>query len=175
MGENSRGHSARRSIVIVGFMAAGKTTVGQLLSAQLAMPFVDADLEIERQFGCTVPIIFERHGEIEFRSAERALILSLLADEPKVLSIGGGAYVDEEISRKINAEATSVWLDPPFDLILDRLARSTERPLALGRSADELKCLWQERRKSYREAHFHIEVSDPDPHQAVKKILQVLS
>lgn len=171
----SRQSPARRSIVIIGFMAAGKTTVGQRLSARLGMPFVDTDREIERSFGRVVATIFEQYGESEFRAAERGLISSLLSGEPKVLSVGGGAYVDEEMRRTINAEGTSIWLDPPFKLILDRLARSTERPLAFGRSATELKSLWRERRRSYREAHFHIEVSNCGPDETVKRILQALS
>lgn len=152
---------ARRPIVIVGFMAAGKTVVGRRLAAYLGMSFLDTDREIERTFGCSVAEIFERHGESAFRTAECELIARLLGDGTKVVSAGGGVFCDGRLRSTINTVATSIWLDPAFDLILDRLASSSERPLASARSADELRRLWRERRQSYAEAHIHVEIS-PD-------------
>jgi shikimate kinase/3-dehydroquinate synthase len=169
-----RGSSARRSIVILGFMAAGKTTIGKRLAARLGMPFLDTDCEIERAIGCSVAEIFARFGELEFRAAERRLISRLLGGEPRILSVGGGAYLDQEMRQAINAQAMTVWLDPPFELIFERLTRSNDRPLASGRSADELRRLWDERRENYAEAQLRVEISDADPDKTVEIILQAL-
>jgi shikimate kinase len=166
--------AGRRSIAIVGFMGAGKTTIGRRLAERLRMPFADTDREIEKAFGLTIAEIFSQRGEVEFRFAERELVLCLLNDGPRILSLGGGAYVDEQTRAAINRAAKSVWLDPPFDLILGRLARSTTRPLSSGKSSDELRRLWEQRRASYAEAHFHIATSEADPDAAVEQILRTL-
>lgn len=166
--------SKKRSIVIVGFMAAGKTTIGRRLATRLGMPFLDTDREIERAFGCSVADIFARHGESDFRTAECELISQLLSADALVLSVGGGAFADEQTRKKINAKATSIWIDPPFEVIVSRLASSIERPLASRMSVDELRGLWRERRRSYAEAHFHVEISDASADRAIEQIVQDL-
>ena len=164
-----------KSIVLVGFMAAGKTTAGRRLAARLGMPFLDTDREIEKATGSSVAEISARYGEKKFRATERELIASLLGRGPWVLSVGGGAFVDEQVRELSNVHATTVWLDPPFELIIDRLARSSERPLASGRSEQELRRLWQQRRQSYAKAHLRIEISETDPDKLVDQILDALS
>jgi shikimate kinase/3-dehydroquinate synthase len=164
-----------RPIVIVGFMAAGKTVVGRRLAARIGLPFLDTDREIEKVFGCSVAEIFARHGEGGFRTVERELVAGLLGGQPQVVSTGGGVFVDEQMRTSINASATSVWLDPPFELIIDRLGSSSERPLATGTPVDALRRLWRERRQSYAEAHLHIQITDPRPDIAVERIVRDLS
>jgi shikimate kinase len=164
----------RRPIVLVGFMAVGKTTVGRLLARRLHLPFIDSDREIEQDFGCSVAEIFERHGEDLFRAAERDLVLRLAAGAAAVIALGGGAFCDPRVRTLVNDHAISVWLDPPVELILERLAGATDRPLASGKSGDALRKLWRERRRSYAAAHVHLETSDSDPSQAVERILESL-
>ena len=163
-----------RTIVLLGFMGAGKTTVGRLLAARLGMPFVDLDCEIEQAFGLPVPEIFSRHGEPEFRRVERELIVPLLAGEAKVLALGGGAFEDRDTRREVNARATGVWLDPPFEIIVDRLAGSTGRPLAAERSRDQLGRLWNQRRAAYAQAHVRVEGATAAA-DAVDQIVEALS
>jgi shikimate kinase/3-dehydroquinate synthase len=172
---NKRDCPTDRSIVIVGFMASGKTTIGRRLAERLGMPFLDTDREIEKAFGCSVADIFERHGESRFRISECELILRLLGGAPRVLAAGGGAFVDEQIRREINARATSLWLDPPFELIIDRLTLSSGRPLAARRSAEELRMLWLERRRSYSQAHLHLEIAESGLEQATDRVVRALS
>ncbi len=161
----------RRLIVLVGFMACGKTTVGRALAQRLGRSFVDTDHEIEHEFGLPVPAIFTRHGEQEFRDAERRLIERLLGRSNEVISIGGGAFVDPNARTSINARAISVWLDPPFELILERIARSGMRPLASGKPPGDLRHLWEERRGSYAEAQVRVATEDEDLDQSVQRIL----
>lgn len=156
-------------------MGAGKTTIGRNLAQRLGMPFLDIDREIERMFGLSVSEIFAERGEPQFRATERVLISRLLAGPAKVLSLGGGAYVDPETRELVNHASTTVWLDPPFELILARLDRSSERPLASGKSPEELCNLWNERRASYAEAHIRIVTSNGTPAEAVEQILKALS
>lgn len=163
-----------RTVVIVGFMAAGKTTIGRGLAERVELPFVDTDREIESAFGMSVAEIFADRGEPEFRAAEREIIGRLLAGKAKVLSLGGGAYVDDHTRETVNRLATTVWLDPPFELISERISRSNKRPVASGKSVDELRSLWNERRASYAQAQIRVVTSDSDPAEAVEQIVAAL-
>ena len=155
-------------------MGAGKTTSGRSLAEHLEIPFFDTDREIESAFGLSVAEIFAERGEPDFRAAERGLVCRLLAGSAKILSLGGGAYEDIQTREAVNQVATAVWLDPPFELILARLGRSSKRPVASGKSPDELRHLWNERRVSYAAAHIRIPTSDGKPAEAVEQILKAL-
>jgi shikimate kinase len=163
-----------RPIALVGFMASGKSTIGRGLAAKLGLSFTDADREVEQRFGSSIPEIFEGHGEAEFRRAEREIILRLLSGAPQVISLGGGACQDEATRNALANRATTVWLDPPFDIILARLSRSSRRPLAQGRSPAELHRLWEERRDGYALADLHLVTSDDDASVAVNRIADML-
>jgi shikimate kinase len=163
-----------RSIALVGFMASGKSTIGRGVAARLDLPFTDSDNEIEKSFGLSVPEIFERHGEAKFRQAEREIILRLLAGPPQVVSLGGGACEDEVTRVALIERARTVWLDPPFDVVLARLGRSNSRPLATGRSPAELRRLWDERREGYSVADYRVVTSDDHPAAAVDRIVELL-
>lgn len=164
-----------RPIVLVGFMGAGKSKIGRLLAERLGVPFADSDAEIEREFGLPVPEIFATHGEPSFRAAEQRVIAELLGKPLRVIAVGGGAFVDPENQRLVNASADTIWLDPPFEIIAERIARSNSRPLASSRSVDELRELWEQRRPSYAGAHLRIETADDDPQRVVDAILDRLA
>jgi shikimate kinase len=167
--------AARRPIVLVGFMASGKSTVGQALAERLSRNFVDTDQLIEQATGRSVTEIFARRGEAEFRELERSLILGLIDDEPRVIAVGGGAFTDPALRSALNRAATTVWLDAPVELILERLAESTDRPLASDKSTEELRRLWSQRRPSYAEAHLRIAVADADPLEVVERVVASVS
>ena len=156
-------------------MAVGKSRVGRLLADRLNVSFRDTDAEIEACFGKAVAAIFSEHGEAEFRRAERLVIEDLVEQGPLVVSLGGGAFMDPRTRALLQASATTVWLDPPFEIISARLKRSISRPLAAGKSDEELFALWQERRPSYAEAHLQIQTSDEDPALAVDRIVAALA
>ena len=106
---NKRDHAPKKTIVLVGIMGAGKSTVGKILADRLGMRFIDADQEIERAAGCTITDFFEKYGEVEFRNGEERVISRILAGEPCVLATGGGAFMSEATRLLIKKIATSVW------------------------------------------------------------------
>ena len=119
-----------RSIVLVGMMGAGKSTIGRRLSARLHLPFLDADTEIEAAHaGMTIPEIFAAHGEPYFRDGEARVIARLLCGGPCVLATGGGAFMREETRDRIRDMAVSIWLKADADIIMKRVKRRADRPL----------------------------------------------
>jgi shikimate kinase len=118
-----------RSVVLVGMMGVGKSTIGRRLAARLKLPFVDADTEIEAAAGMTIPEIFEQHGEPHFRDGEARVIARLLEGGPVVLATGGGAFLREETRTRIAARAISIWLKADHDVIMRRVRRRADRPL----------------------------------------------
>eukprot|EP01035_Chromulina_nebulosa_P061520 gene61520-84151_t len=119
----------RRSVVLVGMMGAGKSTVGRRLAGRLRLPFVDADVEIEAAAGMSIPDIFETHGEPHFRDGEARVIARLLDGGPQILATGGGAFMREDTRARIRDKAISLWLKADADVILRRVKRRAGRPL----------------------------------------------
>lgn len=122
-------HLGSRSIVLVGLMGAGKSTVGRRLAQALGLPFRDADHEIEAAAGMTIPDIFAIHGEEHFRDGERRVIARLLQEGPMVLATGGGAFMNEETRRGITEHGISVWLRADLDVLMKRVRKRATRPL----------------------------------------------
>ena len=117
-----------RSVVLVGMMGAGKSTIGRRLSARLRLPFLDADIEIEAAAGMSIPDIFETHGEPYFRDGEARVIARLLDSGPAVVATGGGAFMREETRNRIRDKAVSIWLKADADIIMRRVKRRADRP-----------------------------------------------
>jgi shikimate kinase len=118
-----------RSVVLVGMMGVGKSTIGRRLSTRLRLPFLDADAEIEAAAGMSIPDIFEAHGEPYFRDGEARVIARLIDNGPGVLATGGGAFMREETRNRIRASAVSIWLKADADTIMRRVKRRVDRPL----------------------------------------------
>lgn len=119
----------RRSIVFVGLMGAGKTAIGRKVAHSLKLPFADSDHEIEAAARMTIPELFELYGEAEFRALEARVIHRLLEDGPRVVSTGGGAFMNENTRAEIAANGVSVWLKAELDVLVDRVGRKPNRPL----------------------------------------------
>lgn len=150
-----------RSIVLVGMMGSGKTTVGRRLAARLQLSFVDADVEIERAAGQTIPEIFAEHGEPYFRDGERRVILRLLNEPPHVLATGGGAFMNTETRAAIRAKAISIWLNANFDVLAQRLKRKSNRPLLDNPDPEAtIRRLLSERNPIYAEADIAVTSRD---------------
>lgn len=145
--------SASRPIALVGMMGAGKSSIGRRLAAVLALPFFDADCEIEAAAGCTIAEIFAVHGEAEFRRGERQVMARLLRQPPCVLATGGGAILDAGTRALLRERAVTIWLHAHPDILLRRIERRDTRPLL--REDDPravLERLLREREPLYAEA-----------------------
>ena len=166
---------AGRSIVLVGLMGAGKTSIGRRLAARLGLPFRDADAEIELAAGCTVPELFERFGEREFRQGERRVIRRLLAGEPLVLATGGGAYMDPDTRAAIRRDAISIWLRCQLPTLLRRVAGRIHRPLLNdGDPAEVLQRLMAARYPVYAEADVIVDCTDDGQDVTTSLVLDAL-
>jgi len=158
----------RRSIVLVGMMGVGKSSVGRRLAARLSIPFVDADSEIENAAKMTIPEIFARHGEAYFRSGEARVLARLLESGPQVLATGGGAFMNEDTRALIKLKGVSVWLHADFDVLLRRTSkRRSDRPLLQTEDPGEtLRALLAERERTYALADLTVQ-SREVPHEAI--------
>jgi shikimate kinase len=151
----------RRSIVLVGMMGAGKSSIGRKLATRLGLNFVDADSEIETAAGMTIPEIFEIRGEAEFRTGEARVIARLLDGGPQVLATGGGAFQNGETRALIRAKGVSIWLKADFEVLMKRIKRRSDRPmLKTADPAATLHKLIADRYPVYAEADITVESRD---------------
>jgi shikimate kinase/3-dehydroquinate synthase len=164
-----------RSVVLVGMMGAGKTSVGKRLAAKLGLPFVDADAEIEAGAQLTISEIFERFGELYFREGERKVIARLLNGGPLVLATGGGAFMNATTRQNIAKYGVSIWLKPSFDILLARVRKKSNRPLLKTADPEQtLRRLLEERTPTYALADLTIESFDGSHDTVVDAILRRL-
>lgn len=165
-----------RSIVLVGLMGAGKSTVGRRLAKRLGLPFADSDDEIELAADHKIAEIFDRFGEPSFRDGERRVIARLIEGPPKVIATGGGAFMNEATRRLILERCIAIWLDADLEILAERVSRRDHRPLLKDR--DPLPLLHElarARNPIYSEAHLHIR-GEPAPHErSVQQILDALA
>src|SRR5580704_4607674 len=166
----------RRSIVLVGMMGVGKSSIGRRLAARLGVPFVDADGEIEKAAGTTIADIFALHGEAEFRTGETRVIARLLEGGPQVLATGGGAFMNPDTRAAIAAKGISIWLKAEFDVLMKRIRRRQDRPLLRTEDpAATLRKLIEERDPIYALADLTIQSRDVLHDKIVDEIVSGLA
>lgn len=165
-----------RSIVLVGLMGAGKSSIGRRLAHRLGLPFVDADTEIEKAADLTIPEIFEKHGEPYFRAGEVRVVARILDSGPQVLATGGGAYMNPETRARIRARGISLWLKAELDVLMKRVKRRGDRPLL---KADDpqavLKRLMDERYPVYAEADLTVVSREASHDEVVDDVIAALA
>jgi shikimate kinase len=166
-----------RSVVLVGMMGVGKSSIGRRLATRLGIPFVDADAEIEKAAGMSISDIFSRHGEADFRSGEARVIARLLEGGPQVLATGGGAVMNPATRAAIKAKGVSIWLAAEFEVLMRRISkRKNDRPmLQTADPAATLHELLAVREPIYAQADLTVQ-SQEVPHETiVTEILNVLA
>jgi len=157
----------KRSIVLVGMMGAGKTSIGRRLANLLHLPFLDADAEIERAANLSISEIFQNYGEAHFREGERRVVARLLADGPVVLATGGGAFMSEETRERCRESGITIWLKAEPAVLMERVRKKGNRPLLNSPNPENvLKRLLAEREPIYGLADIVI-ASREGPHQGV--------
>jgi shikimate kinase len=151
----------KRSIVLVGMMGAGKSSIGRRLAARLGLQFVDADTEIESAASMTIPEIFAKHGEDYFRAGEARVIARLLDNGPQVLATGGGSVMNQNTRDLIHIKGISIWLKADLDVLMKRTKRRNDRPLA-----EKIKDLLPMREPVYAQSDIVVQSRD-EPHEII--------
>jgi shikimate kinase len=159
-------------IYLVGFMAAGKTTVARALAKRLGWQAADIDELIERREHQTVAGIFAKEGEAYFRAAERAVLYEQLPPRYVVVATGGGTFVDSQNRAAINRDGVSVWLDVPLDRAVARMPSDGRRPLAADRA--EFERLYHQRRAAYQHAHVRLDAGRASVDALVEQLVDWL-
>lgn len=161
----------RRTIVLIGMMGAGKSSVGPLLAARLGLPFLDLDREVEQRAGKTVADIFGKEGEAAFRALEKQAAADTLAGEACVIALGGGAFEAAETRALALAQAQVVWLDAAPATVADRLGESDDRPLLVGgERLEKLVRLHARRAGNYALAHHRVATDNLTPDQVAARV-----
>jgi shikimate kinase len=165
-----------KSIVIIGFMGAGKTTVGRLLSKKLNREFIDSDDVIEKEFGMPASDIFKKYGEQVFREKEKNIITRLCTQKNLVISLGGGAFLQEEIRKDCLSSSIVIYLDLSFENWKDRVSLIIDsRPVLQGKTIEELKTLFNSRQEIYNYHHLKISVNQKTPEEIANQMITLLS
>lgn len=159
--ERARKALGKRNLVLVGLMGAGKSAIGKIVAQMLDIPFVDSDHEIERVSRMTIPDLFEAYGEPEFRKLEQRVIKRLLRTGPRVLSTGGGAFMNEETRAAIKDNGLALWLDADLDVLWERVIKRDNRPLLKTENPKKtLEDLMVTRYPVYATAHLKVKSRD---------------
>ena len=166
----------RRSVVLVGMMGSGKSSIGRRVALRLGVPFVDADAEIENAAGMSITDIFATRGEAEFRAGETRVIARLLEGGPQVLATGGGAFMNPDTRAAIAAKGISIWLKAEFDVLMKRIRRRQDRPLLRTEDpAATLRKLLEERDPTYALADLTVQSRDVLHDKIVDEIVSGLA
>lgn len=174
--DKARAALGQRNLVLVGLMGAGKSSVGRLVAQQLGIPFVDTDVEIERVSRMTITELFAAYGEQEFRALETRVIKRLLKGGPRVVSTGGGAFINESTRLHVKRGSLSVWLKADLDVLWDRINKRDTRPLLKTENPKQtLENLMNTRYPIYAEADLTVLSLDVGKEIMVKEILAAIA
>ncbi len=173
--ERLRKRLGQASIVLVGIMGCGKSSVGRRLAQTMGLHFVDADAAIEEAANMTISEIFAVHGEEYFRAGERRVIARLLQKGPQILATGGGAFMNETTREAIAKAGVSLWLDAEFDVVMARVRKRSTRPLLQNPDPEGvMRKLMQERYPIYRQAQLRVLSRDVPHDQVVLEVIEAL-
>ncbi|MEZ0118519.1 shikimate kinase [Heyndrickxia coagulans] len=164
-----------KSIVFIGFMGVGKTTIGTLVAKKLYRDFIDIDLEIEKEFNMSTPEIFKKYGESVFREKEKELIEKFTNQRLKIISVGGGAFLQEEIQKICLSNCIVFFLDLSWESWKERISLIIDsRPVLQGKTLEEIKELFYNRQKIYSKHHSKITTDHLDIESVANFIVESL-
>ncbi len=164
----------KKNIVLIGMMAAGKTTIGFKLAKKLKYQFIDIDNEIEKSEKEKISNIFLNKGEEFFRKIEEKKTLLFLEKSRCVISLGGGAFLNDKIRRKVKKNSNSFWLDWKIKTILERISKNKRRPLALVLNNKELVNLYRKRVKFYKLSDFKVNCENKNKNEIIIQIMKIV-
>jgi shikimate kinase len=162
-----------KNLVFLGMMGSGKSSIGNLVSKKLNLPFIDIDSEIVKNTGMSVSEIFVKKGEDYFRNLEEKITLKSLQRNKNVISLGGGGFINSKIRKEILTNHLSFWLNWDVPILIERIKGSKKRPLAFKSTDQEIKTIIKERSKIYSNAQFKINCNKLTKTEIVKKILKI--
>ena len=162
-----------KNIVLLGMMGSGKSTIGYLLSKNINLNFLDVDKFIEKETDLKIYDIFQKKGEVYFRDLEEKTTLKLLKGKGKIISLGGGGFLNKNIRKEILKNHISFWLNWKNSTIINRILKSKKRPVAFNSSENNLKRLINERSNIYAEANFKINCETLTKKMIVKNIIEL--
>ena len=160
----------KKNIVLIGMMGSGKSTIGHLLSKTIDLKFIDIDKAIEKETGLKIHNIFEKKGEVYFRNLEKKITLKFLKSERKIISLGGGGFLNKSIRKETLINNLSFWLNWKSATIIKRIYKSRKRPLAFYSNENDLEKIIIERSKTYSEANFKINCENLTKYMIVNQI-----
>ena len=166
--------NSNKNIVFLGMMGSGKSSIGNLVSKKLNIPFIDIDYLIEEHVGMSISEIFKNNGEDYFRNLEEKITLKTLKNNKSVIALGGGAFINDKIRKDILLKHFSFWLDWDESILLKRIRGSKKRPLAFKSTDKEIKAIIKERTKIYSKAQFKINCNKLTKSEIQKKIIENL-
>ena len=165
--------NSKKNLVFLGMMGSGKSSIGYLVSKKLNLKFVDIDKLIEHETGIKISNIFDKKGEKYFRDLEEKITLKVLKISSNIVSLGGGAFINENIRKEVLANHFSFWLNWNSEILLRRIKNSKKRPLAFNSSDQEIKNLIKNRSKIYSMAKFKINCNKLTKTEIVKKVTKI--
>ena len=163
-----------KNLTLTGMMGVGKSTIGKNLAKKLNYKFIDVDKLIEIKERSSINLIFKNKSESYFRKIENDITLSELKNDNSVISLGGGAFINNTIRRSVKKLSVSFWLDLPVEALIKRLKKNTQRPLLFKKNiAETAKKIYLDRKKIYSEADYRIKCNSLKPNEIVSKILDL--
>ena len=164
---------SNKNIVLLGMMGAGKSTIGYLLSNKINSDFYDIDKIIEEEEGLKITEIFENKGENYFRNIEEKICLKILKFNKKIISLGGGSFLNNKIREEIQNNHVSFWLNWNTSTIIRRIKKNKNRPILKGMSENEINKLIIKRKKIYEKAHLKINCENLSKNEIINKIIKL--
>ena len=164
---------SNKNLVFLGMMGSGKSSIGKLISKKLDLPFIDIDILIVKNAEMSISEIFERKGEVYFRSLEEKITLKYLKKIKNVVSLGGGGFINAKVRKEILANHLSFWLNWDESILIKRIKYSKKRPLVFKSTDQEIRVIIKSRSKIYKKAQFKINCNKLTKTEILQKIIKI--